>query len=119
MFILKLQAFSATEISHLTSATPSCDSQEEKRRMKEEIEKRRAEAAEKRQKGDGTEGEAKAAFKCVGSKGPASKVGERLPAVTSKYKKSSCIGFQHLCFFALLDWRESSIFEQVCAEEVT
>lgn len=52
--------------------------------MKEEIEKRRAEAAEKRQKGDTPDGEAKTPFKCVGGKAPASKVGERLPSLASE-----------------------------------
>lgn len=49
--------------------------QEEKRRMKEEIEKRRAEAAEKRQKVEGsTEGGSKKPFTCVSPKGSSLKV---------------------------------------------
>ncbi len=49
--------------------------QEEKRRMKEEIEKRRAEAAEKRQKGeDSVDEEARKPFKCVSPRGSSMKV---------------------------------------------
>lgn len=49
--------------------------QEEKRKMKEEIERRRAEAAEKRQKVDDTmDGEGKP-FKCVSPRGSSLKVG--------------------------------------------
>lgn len=51
-----------------------CLSQEEKRKMKEEIERRRAEAAEKRQKVDDTvDGEGKP-FKCVSPRGSSLKV---------------------------------------------
>lgn len=49
-------------------------SQEEKRKMKEEIERRRAEAAEKRQKVDDTmDGEGKP-FKCLSPRGSSLKV---------------------------------------------
>lgn len=54
--------------------------QEEKRKMKEEIERRRAEAAEKRQKVEDTmDGEEKP-FKCVSPRGSSLKVG--LPFLT-------------------------------------
>lgn len=50
-------------------------SQEEKRKMKEEIERRRAEAAEKRQKvEDNVDGEERP-FKCVSPRGSSLKVG--------------------------------------------
>lgn len=49
--------------------------QEEKRKMKEEIERRRAEAAEKRQKvEDNVDGEDRP-FKCVSPRGSSLKVG--------------------------------------------
>lgn len=49
--------------------------QEEKRRMKEEIERRRAEAAERRQKvGEEVDGEASKPFKCVSPRGSSLKV---------------------------------------------
>lgn len=49
--------------------------QDEKRKMKEEIERRRAEAAEKRQKVEDTmDGEEKP-FKCVSPRGSSLKVG--------------------------------------------
>lgn len=52
--------------------------QEEKRRMKEEIEKRRAEAAEKRQKvEDSVDGETRKPFKCVSPRGSSLKVSRR------------------------------------------
>lgn len=49
--------------------------------MKEEIEKKRAEAAEKRQKVDTPEVEAKTPLKSVGPKGFGSKVGKHLPSL--------------------------------------
>lgn len=96
--------------------------QEEKKRLKEEIEKRRAEAAEKRQKGEGTEGEAKAAFS-VAAKGSSSKVQE----VTHCQQRShstdqiDSIEFLTACLFCFpaLDWRESWFSEQAGTEEVT
>lgn len=52
--------------------------QEEKRRMKEDIEKRRAEAAERRQKVDDSgDGEARKPFKCVSPRGSSLKVRNR------------------------------------------
>lgn len=56
-----------------------CLPQEEKRKMKEEIERRRAEAAEKRQKvEDNMDGEDRP-FKCVSPRGSSLKVSTRPP----------------------------------------
>ncbi|MEQ2199626.1 hypothetical protein XENOCAPTIV_006291 [Xenoophorus captivus] len=63
--------------------------QEEKRKMKGEIERRRAEAAEKRQKVDDiVDGEGKP-FKCVGSRGSSLKIGERAEFLNKSAQKSS------------------------------
>ncbi|KAG5274141.1 hypothetical protein AALO_G00159630 [Alosa alosa] len=69
--------------------------EEEKRRLKEEIEKRRAEAAEKRQKGEAPEAEAKMPFKCVGTKGPASKIGVKAEFLNKSAQKSSSVRPTH------------------------
>lgn len=53
-------------------------SQEEKRKMKEEIERRRAEAAEKRQKVEDNVDEGDRPFKCVSPRGSSLKVGPLL-----------------------------------------
>lgn len=63
-----------TKTLHHFNITLVILSQEEKRKMKEEIERRRAEAAEKRQKVDDTmDGEGKP-FKCVSPRGSSLKV---------------------------------------------
>lgn len=60
-----------------------CLSQEEKRKMKEEIERRRAEAAEKRQKvEDNMDGEDRP-FKCVSPRGSSLKVSPHPPRCVS------------------------------------
>lgn len=56
------------------SAKRVCLSQEEKRKMKEEIERRRAEAAEKRQKVEDTVDGEERPFKCVSPRGSSLKV---------------------------------------------
>lgn len=74
--------------------------QEEKRKMKEEIERRRAEAAEKRQKVEDTmDGEEKP-FKCVSPRGSSLKVG--LPFLLSPPSAldQSCFIFATHCLFA-------------------
>lgn len=71
--------------------------QEEKRRMKEDIEKRRAEAAERRQKvEDSVDGEAKKPFKCFSPRGSSLKVRHRAVnhlshQLTHGNAESSCI----------------------------
>uniref|UniRef100_A0A087Y579 Caldesmon 1b n=1 Tax=Poecilia formosa TaxID=48698 RepID=A0A087Y579_POEFO len=70
-------------------ASSVCLPQEEKRKMKEEIERRRAEAAEKRQKVDDTvDGEGKP-FKCVSPRGSSLKIGERAEFLNKSAQKSS------------------------------
>eukprot|EP00066_Takifugu_rubripes_P027586 XP_011616852.1 PREDICTED: non-muscle caldesmon-like [Takifugu rubripes] len=64
-------------------------SQEEKRKMKEEIERRRAEAAEKRQKvEDNVDGEDRP-FKCVSPRGSSLKIGERAEFLNKSAQKSA------------------------------
>ncbi|TMS02572.1 Caldesmon, smooth muscle [Larimichthys crocea] len=62
---------------------------EEKRKMKEEIERRRAEAAEKRQKVEDTMDGEDRPFKCVSPRGSSLKIGERAEFLNKSAQKSS------------------------------
>lgn len=68
-------AYWSKAVTHVWCLLYAGLSQEEKRKMKEEIERRRAEAAEKRQKvEDSMDGEDRP-FKCVSPRGSSLKVG--------------------------------------------
>lgn len=68
--------------------------QEEKRKMKEEIERRRAEAAEKRQKVEDTMDGEGGPFKCVSPRGSSLKVCQKFdcPPFTAYNRVSSFTG---------------------------
>lgn len=89
----QIQANGVSSSSFLSKLRPQretvCFSQEEKRKMKEEIERRRAQAAEKRQKvEDATDGAGKP-FKCVSPRGSSLKVS--VPRPVACYVHRTCV----------------------------
>lgn len=67
-------AYWSKAVTHVWCLLHARLSQEEKRKMKEEIERRRAEAAEKRQKVEDNVEEEDRPFKCVSPRGSSLKV---------------------------------------------
>lgn len=68
--------------------------------MKEEIERRRAEAAEKRQKAEETdEGEVKSPFKCISPRGSSLKVSHTDTCQSKRFTitMATCITLSHKC----------------------
>lgn len=86
--------------------------------MKEDIERRRAEAAEKKKQKEESKEGSKAPF--IAPKGASAKV-------TDSLTYSKCHFFEHgtivilcytICIFFLTDWRKSRISEQICSKKV-
>ncbi|KAG9342239.1 hypothetical protein JZ751_016741, partial [Albula glossodonta] len=79
---------------------------EEKRKMKEEIERRRAEAAEKRQKvEESNDGETTKPFKCIIPRGTMLKIGERAEFLNKSAQKSSTVKTLHTPIISKIDNR--------------